>query len=89
MSKRYRNYDHARTCEACGDTFHASRYDAKFCSSACRSRYNRQSVLRSQRIERIKEMLDAVLTDESLETRDTLIAELDAYMSVYTVKVIG
>lgn len=41
MSYSGRFYSHALTCQHCGETFHASRYDAKYCSGLCRSRAHR------------------------------------------------
>jgi hypothetical protein len=40
--ERQRYYNHTCQCEWCERIFQASRYDAKFCSDACRKQASRE-----------------------------------------------
>lgn len=89
MNKRARLYNIEVWCDCCGQRFNASRYDAKYCSSSCRSRARRLELKRSRAIKRIKDEIDGALTDCGLELADSLAREIAEYANTYTVKVIG
>lgn len=40
--QRQRYYNRTCTCEWCERVFHASRYDAKYCSDGCRKQASRE-----------------------------------------------
>lgn len=54
-----RFYSHAHVCEDCGEVFHASRYDAKYCSSTCRGRARRKL----QRAAKLRDKLNTAIID--------------------------
>jgi hypothetical protein len=51
---RQRNYDYGVFCSHCGEHFHASRYDAQYCSASCRSAAARVRKQAPQALERAK-----------------------------------
>lgn len=54
MSSRVREYNHTRSCVECGRVFHASRYDADYCGSTCRSRASRKRKLDAAKFDKMK-----------------------------------
>lgn len=61
--KRIRWYDKVKTCAFCHETFEASRYDARFCGSVCRSaNANRVRALK-QRTATITKSIEALRRD--------------------------
>lgn len=86
---RNREYNFAKWCEWCGESFSASRSDARFCEGKCRSAANRAELKRSKKLERIKRDIDSLLMNCRLEVADLLAREIAAYADVYTVKTIG
>lgn len=60
---RERYYNHQRVCQQCGDTFHAARYDAMYCSARCRQRARRASVMRDKKLSLIKDTMFQLLDE--------------------------
>jgi len=48
-------------CAVCGTWFDATRFDAAFCSSTCRTRYRRSLKEESKRIERAEGAIDDLI----------------------------
>lgn len=61
VMKRQRFYHHQKFCEHCNDAFHASRYDAKFCSCNCRQASRRAAAKLLRADDAILEAIDAYL----------------------------
>lgn len=85
---RTREYNFMLYCEWCGCVFHASRSDAKYCTSAHRSKANRASLKRSQKLERIKRDIDDLLINCRAEVADLISREIQSYASAYEIRVI-
>lgn len=80
---RSRWYSIARECECCGRMFDASRYDARFCGSACRSRAARRdkqlAALEKNALDAIEKLLRVQGSDDAYQnTIDRLIRSLNA-----------
>jgi len=48
-------------CLVCGKEFEATRIDAAFCSSTCRSRFHRAAKMLDKRIERAERAIDDLI----------------------------
>lgn len=86
---RVREYNHICTCDWCGETFSASRYDAKFCTPAHRAKMHRAELKRSKQSERIKSAIASYLDDAPLEVVDALINDICVYAEGWRVQVLG
>lgn len=63
-------------CLVCGTEFEATRIDAAFCSSTCRSRYHRADKILEKRIERaeraVNDLIDHLPPNGETQTYKTL-----------------
>lgn len=85
---RYREYNHAKTCEHCGSQFHASRFDARYCGGKCRQAARRAALKRDAAIRQIKRLLGDVLRETALEDVDALADDFQAVIDRHRVAVI-
>lgn len=81
--ERQRYYNHTCQCEWCERLFQASRYDAKYCSPACRQQAHREPIRRERaRIAAVTAMMSYITmakTDAGYQTAvDYLIGVLQS-----------
>lgn len=78
--QRQRYYNHTCQCEWCERIFQASRYDAKYCSPACRQQAHREPIRRERaRVAAVTAIMNYITM---FKTEEGYQAAIDQLMSV-------
>lgn len=77
-------------CVWCDELFYASRYNAKYCSSACRVKAHRAKNSHAKKLAAIKESILALLDDiPTAEGHEQTLQELETFVSARHYPTIG